>query len=177
MAELLVDRDAALIGESAWATFSPCRDYRYALFRRWSELAEGVMWIMCNPSTADAFKLDPTVRRCARFAQSWNHASVLVVNIFGLRSTDPKALYLHSDPVGRDNDEVIGTWLDCWDGPVVAAWGVHGAYRQRGEQVAELVRAHGKRLHCLGVTKDGHPKHPLYVPGATALIEYPGGGR
>lgn len=173
--QLVVDRDAALIGEAATATFSPRREYRYVLTRRWQELTEGVMWIMCNPSTADAFVLDPTIRRCQTFTRSWGYGGLAVVNIFGLRSTDPRVLYRHPDPIGRDNDSVIGEWLDHWAGPVVAAWGVHGAYRQRGEQVAELVRAHGKRLMCLGVTKDGHPKHPLYVPGTTSLVEIEGG--
>lgn len=176
--QLLVDRERGLLGDEATATFSPCRTYRYALTRRWVANTEGIAFLMLNPSTADAFVLDPTIRRCMGFARGWGFGGLLVLNLFGLRSTDPAALRTHVDPVGPDNDAVIVDWLGRLSGPVVAAWGVHGVYRQRGEQVAGLLRDHGRRLMCLGATKDGHPRHPLYVAGKTALAEYPvPGGR
>lgn len=172
---LVIDSDATLIGDDATATFSLCRTWRYALTRRWQPNTVGIAFLMLNPSTADAFELDPTVRRCIGFAKAWGYGGLLVLNLFGLRSTDPRGLKTHPDPVGPDNDTVIGQWLDLLSGPVVAAWGVHGAYQQRDRQVAKLVAAHGKRLMCLGTTKDGHPLHPLYRPASSPLVEWRGG--
>lgn len=170
---LITDRDGGLFGEESTATFSPCRTYRYALTRRWEEDdSDGVAFLMLNPSTADAMADDPTIRRCVGFAKTWGFGGLLVLNLFALRATDPKQLYGHDDPVGPDNDAVIGGWLDRLSGPVVAAWGVHGAYRQRHAEVTDLVRAHGKQLMCLGATKDGHPKHPLYVAASTPLVRH-----
>lgn len=173
---LVEDRDTPGLGEEATATFSPCRTYRYALTRRWAcwPLAA---FVMLNPSTADAFVLDPTVRRCVNFAHRWGAGGVLILNLFALRSTDPKALYSHPDPVGPVNDAVIAERLSsdkC--GPpvaVVAAWGVHGVLNGRAGQVATLLRAWGVEPVCLGVTKGGHPRHPLYVRGDTAAIPLP----
>jgi len=173
---LIVDRDEPLLVD-ATATFSPCRTYRYALTRRWSDRPLAV-FVMLNPSTADAFTLDPTVRRCIGFAHSWTAGGILVLNLFALRATDPKALSGHADPVGPDNDAVIATHIagDEAVGPVVAAWGVHGNLRGRDQRVAGMIRARGVRPLCLGLTKDGHPRHPLYVPGDTAAVDLPGDG-
>ena len=173
---LVVDRDPLLLGRST-ATFSPCRTWRYALTRRWLDNTEGVAFLMLNPSTADAFMLDPTLRRCKSFATAWGYGAMLILNCFALRSTDPRGLKTHPDPVGPDNDAVITEWLGRLSGPVIAAWGVHATYQGRAAQVAELVHAAGRELMCLGTTKDGHPRHPLYVPAATDLTVWPGDGR
>ncbi|MFG1846697.1 DUF1643 domain-containing protein [Micromonospora carbonacea] len=175
MADLLVtDRDASLLGDDSTATFSPCRTWRYSLTRRWRPDTEAVAFLMLNPSTADAMVLDPTIRRCIGFAKQWGFGGLLVLNCFALRSTDPAALKTHPDPVGPDNDAVIVDWLGRLSGPVVAAWGVHATYRGRDAQVADLVRAAGRPLVCLGVTKGGQPRHPLYVPASTPLTPWRG---
>lgn len=172
---LLVDRDETLTGVAATATFSPCRTYRYALTRRWSNRPPAV-FIMLNPSVADAFVDDPTLRRCIGFARSWTAGGLILLNLFALRSTDPMVLRAHPDPVGPDNDMVVAEQLAEADGgPVIAAWGVHGALHGRGKRVAALIRARGARPLCLGLTKDGHPRHPLYVPNDTATIDLSGG--
>ncbi|MEU0078635.1 DUF1643 domain-containing protein [Micromonospora tulbaghiae] len=173
---LVTDRDGDLL-HTASATFSPCRTWRYSLTRRWQPNTETICFLMLNPSVADAFKADRTVARCIDFARRWGFGGLLVLNCFGLRSTDPKGLLTHPNPVGPDNDAVIGERLARLSGPVVAAWGVHATYQDRAAQVAELVSTVGRRLMCLGVTKDGHPRHPLYVPGVTELAEWPGGAR
>jgi hypothetical protein len=173
---LVEDRDTPGLGEESTATFSPCRTYRYALTRRW---AHGPLaaFVMLNPSTADAFILDPTVRRCIGFARRWNAGGVLVLNLFALRSTDPKALYRHEDPVGPANDDVIAGWLASGEvDRVVAAWGAHGVLNGRAGQVASRLRTSGAEPVCLGVTKDSHPRHPLYVRGDTAAIPLPSTG-
>lgn len=174
---LLVDRDDRAMpgfGDEATATFSPCRTYRYALTRRWNQSWPVAVFVMLNPSTANAFVEDPTVRRCLSFARSWGAGGLVVLNAFALRSTDPKALYSHADPVGPANDDVIAETLTGAEpvGPVVVAWGQHGALRGRGEQVLKLLRAYGVKPLCLGLTKAGQPRHPLYVRGDAATVEY-----
>lgn len=168
---LVVDVDEGLL-ESASATFDQDRIYRYALTRTWDTDRPVATFIMLNPSTADAFKLDPTIRRCIGFARAWGCGGLVVVNLFGLRSTDPKGLYTHPDPVGVANDEVIADQLAAAAGPVVAAWGAHGVHLNRCGQVGALVQQCGRSLLCLGVTNAGQPRHPLYVPGARPAVDY-----
>jgi hypothetical protein len=177
-AALLVDHDDRAItgtGEEATATFSACRTYRYALTRRWAADKPWAVFVMLNPSTADAFTVDPTVRRCIGFARSWGAGGLMVVNAFALRSTDPIALYRHPDPIGPANDTVIAEALTGDHvGWVVTAWGAHGVLHGRAEQVDRILRSHSVRPLCLGLTKEGHPRHPLYARGDTATIDYPG---
>jgi len=146
------------------ATFDKTERYRYRLERCWKEHPLRLCnFVMLNPSTADAFVLDPTVTRCVGFARDWGFDGLIVTNIFALRSTDPKKLYTVDDPVGPDNDAAILA-AAYQSELVVAAWGTHGKLHDRGERVAsELRHAVGDALRCLGVTKHGHPKHPLYL--------------
>lgn len=156
------------------AVLSPCRTFRYRLDRVWSDAEPLVAFIMLNPSTADEQKDDPTIRRCVGFAKAWGYGGVVVGNLFSLRSTDPKALYGHADPVGPDNDkyllEIAG---DCHQ--VIAAWGTHGSLRERGREVAYMLN--GTNMSALKVTADGSPGHPLYIAANTAPKAYFGYGR
>lgn len=177
VSRLITDEHSATLDERATAAFSPCRAYRYALTRVWDPERPLAVFVMLNPSTADAFTVDPTIRRCLGFARSWAAGGLLVLNLFALRSTDPTALYAHPDPVGPDNDLVIAEWFStaaALDGPVICAWGVHGALAGRAQRVGQLLRAQGVRALCLGTTKGGHPRHPLYVPAAVTAVEYRG---
>jgi hypothetical protein len=119
---------------------------------------------MLNPSTADAEKLDPTVRRCVGFAERWGYGSLEVANLFAFRSTDPSELYRAEDPIGPENDRHIKDAV-CASRSVIAAWGQHGRLRGRDEEVVELVTDLAD-LHCLRRTKHGLPWHPLYLPGS-----------
>jgi hypothetical protein len=141
------------------AIFSECRAYRYSLIRRW---ADGPIqtWIMLNPSTADEVVNDPTVERCQRRATSHGFGALEVVNIFALRSTDPKVLYGHDDPVGPLNDNYI---LDAAkrSNQIVCGWGAHGALHNRGFEVAKILKEFD--INALATTKGGQPRHPLYI--------------
>jgi hypothetical protein len=150
----------------ATATFDTSEQYRFRLSRVWDPAGERCVFTMLNPSTADAFKLDATVTRCVRFARAWGFGALEVVNVFAYRSTDPKGLYGHPDPVGPGNDDAIVAAAKA-AGQVIAAWGVHGALGGRAEAVRRLLDHTGVTLTVLGLTKGGHPKHPLYLPGDT----------
>jgi hypothetical protein len=121
---------------------------------------------MLNPSTADAFQLDPTNRRCVGFAQAWGYGSMVTTNIFAFRSTDPVGLRTANDAVGPANDEEILTAAKNAD-LVIAAWGTHGELYGRGTAVRDMLATAGIERHVLRLTKDGHPGHPLYVAGDT----------
>lgn len=147
--------------EQSGAVFSPCRRYRYRLWRTWGEAAPAV-FVMLNPSTADEIENDPTVERCERRARAMGFGGLRVANIYALRSTDPTALYTSDDPVGPENDAAILESV-AGAGLVVCAWGAHGNLHQRGENVLQLLRATGVTPHYLKLNNDGTPKHPLYV--------------
>ena len=150
------------------ATFSPCGRYRYTLRRQWDESKPSALFVMLNPSTATALLDDPTIRRCIGFAKAWGYGGLLVGNIFAMRSTDPDVLYDADDPVGPDNDAALAG-LHSEAALTVAAWGVHGKYLGRGNAV---LRRLGGAVRCLGQTKDGHPRHPLYIAGDCMPVEY-----
>lgn len=152
------------------AVFSPCSRYRYRLRRLWLLGAGRVVWVMLNPSTADAVKNDPTIERCTRFAQRWGYRELEVVNIFAFRSTDPAGLLTLADPVGPENDRHIVEAVLGAD-RVVAAWGKHGAYMDRGAKVAAML-AGECRLVALAVNADGSPRHPLYIPYTAIPMDY-----
>lgn len=164
---LMVDRDLAGVDT---ATFSPCGTYRYALTR--GPLNRPAVFVMLNPSTADAFSADPTIRRCLGFARSWGYDGLIVVNAFALRSTDPSALRIHPDPVGPDNDAVLASLVGSTTGPVVVAWGVHAELHGRAGRMLQLIAEAGMEPLCLGTTQGGHPRHPLYIRGDTVPVPY-----
>lgn len=160
-------------GVLAGATISTCGVYRYTLDRIWSASLPTALFIMLNPSTADASEDDPTIRRCISFAKRMDCGGLTVVNLFALRSTDPDALTSHPDPVGPDNDTHTALALGKRLGCVIAAWGAHPFARTRAEAVTGLLAAHGWQLNCLGTTKAGDPRHPLYVRGDQPLQPWP----
>ena len=121
------------------AVFSPCRTWRYTLTRVWDMTVPPAMFIGLNPSTADEVNNDPTVRRCLGFAKQWGYGGLIMTNIFAYRATDPRVMKAAKDPVGLKND----VWLKKMGEEaaiVVAAWGVHGAFGDRGAQVLKLIR-------------------------------------
>ena len=147
--------------------FSPFREYRYTLYREWAPGDKVVQFIGLNPSTADEVKNDPTVTRCINYAKQWGYTGMYMTNIFAFRATDPAVMKAHPEPVGEENDHYL-SMIARESEIVVAAWGTHGAYRNRGQQVKQLIQD----LHCLRITKDGHPSHPLYLPKNLVPIGY-----
>lgn len=144
------------------AVYSDCEHYRYALTRTWDPAGKRVLFVMLNPSKATEVQNDPTVERCERRARALGFGAFQVTNIFAWRETDPHKMRKVTAPVGPDNDAILREG-SAWADQIIAAWGTHGAHLNRGSAVARLLQRTGKPLTTLGLTKQGHPKHPLYI--------------
>lgn len=140
--------------------------YRYRLWRRWGT-GPHALWVMLNPSTADANQDDPTIRKCMGFAKLWGFEGIEVVNLFAWRSTSPDAIRMVADPVGPENDVHIRE-AAAKAPQVVAGWG-RAIPRQWLPRVRDVLALLGE-VHCLGLTDDQQPRHPLMVAYATPLI-------
>lgn len=154
------------------AIYSDCERYRYALTREWDAQGKRVLFVMLNPSTATEVQNDPTVERCERRARTLGYGGFRVTNIFAWRDTDPKLMRAAADPIGPENDKAIHEGC-LWADDVIAAWGTHGAHLARGADVEAILRASGKPLYHLGLSKAGHPKHPLYIAYAQQPDRWP----
>ena len=148
------------------AGYSDCERYRYLLTRTWDPGGDKALFVMLNPSTATELQNDPTVERCERRARALGFGAFRVCNIFAWRETDPAKMRRAADPVGPGNDRAI-TESCPWADRIICAWGAHGAHLDRGPEVERLMRATGRPLYHLGLTRAGHPRHPLYVGYAT----------
>lgn len=152
-----------------YATLSDDGRYRYTLHRVWDHDAPQIAWLMLNPSTADALTDDPTIRRCIGFSRSWGYGSLVVVNLFALRATDPVALnsFAPNDPIGPLNNDYL--FAAASQGEIVCAWGasVPQYWRHRPAGVVQILRERGAILYHLGLTKSGQPRHPLYLAADT----------
>lgn len=149
----------------SYATFDADGLYRYTLGRYWvADARRFCNFVMLNPSTADAEVLDPTVTRCVRYAHDWGFDGLIVTNIFALRATNPRDLRGVDDPVGPENRAAILSTAYRSE-LVIAAWGTHGRFMGRGQIVAEqlMYAKRPENLKCLGRTKHGYPRHPLYL--------------
>lgn len=154
------------------AFFSPCRTWRYVLWRVWDSRKARCVFIGLNPSTADETEDDPTIRRCVGFARRWGFGGIVMLNIFAFRATDPRDLKKAEDPVGPQNDEILWRYHDL-KGLTVACWGSHGDFMRRGKKVAKLLVG----MRCFGLTAAGHPKHPLYLRADSETVPFLGGAR
>lgn len=152
------------------ALLSKCERYRYRLTRHWDASRRALPFVMLNPSTADADKDDPTIRRCMEFAKREGMGGIVVVNLYAFRATKPLDMFSEPANVGPHNEDYlteIGATAVATGTPIVCAWGAHGHDSQR---VIDLFRRQGANLVCFGKTKAGHPRHPLYVLGLQPLV-------
>ena len=144
------------------AVYSDCENYRYSLTRVWNPDAGRVLFVMLNPSKATEIENDPTVERCERRARALGFGGFRVTNIFAWRETSPKLMRQAQAPIGPDNDLILKESI-LWAEQVIAAWGTHGAHLGRGPEVQDLLLGSDRPVYHLGLSKDGHPKHPLYI--------------
>jgi hypothetical protein len=160
------------------ADISECGRYRYRLWREWRDTLPlgqrdrgNVLWIALNPSTADAHEDDATLRRMLAFSQRAAFGALYVCNLFAVRSTDPRAI-TSPGAVGPDNNAFLRAESEAADS-IVAAWGADLNARARASEVAALLGEFAHKTYCLGRTKDGAPRHPLYVRGDAELSPWP----
>jgi hypothetical protein len=164
----MISSAKSLLRENS-ANFSECGRYRYLLTRGFGGEST-CLFVMLNPSAADAEQDDPTIRRCISFARREGFGRLEVVNIYGFRSASPSVLFAAKDPIGEGDDAAITAALERTDS-VVVAWGNH-AEQERAAAVIELIKRSGKLARCFGLTMQGQPKHPLYLHADTELVEY-----
>lgn len=143
--------------------------YRYELERevlKYPGYGNGQLcWIMLNPSTADEIVDDATIRRVKGFTRRENYGSLIVVNLFAARATRPEELLRMEDPTGPENKMYVNDAIVMSDA-VVCAWGAWWKAQPNRPprlNVEALIKKAGKKPLCLGRTKSGEPKHPLYV--------------
>ena len=159
-------REIELFENKNGAEFSQCRKYRYALWRIWDESKPLVMFIGLNPSTANEDTNDPTIRRVIRFAKDWGYGGVYMMNLFAIISSKPEILITCSDPIGDNDKWLFNIYLKCKD--AVFAWGNFKEAEHRAKEVGDRF----KYATCLGINKNGSPKHPLYVAAKTRPVNY-----
>lgn len=159
--------------DKSGAVFSDCERFRYDLWRSWGSgpflkrvTHKRLVFIGLNPSTADAYKNDPTVTRCINFARRYCFGGMHMLNLFGFRSTDPagcRAMGLAA--IGEHNDEhILRVCTADTTGVIVASWGAFEWAQERGEQVAAMLVERGIVVNALALTRQGYPRHPLYLP-------------
>ena len=145
--------------------------FRYWLHRELASAGrEGLVFVMLNPSTADAVNDDATIRRCVGFGRQWGYRELTVVNLFALRATKPADLRRHgAEAIGEHNDDVL-RWMRQHPATlmVVAAWGNQGTHLGRDAAAMAIIAP----TKALGVTKQGCPKHPLYVRSSAQPLPY-----
>lgn len=163
-------------GQSSAAALSDCGTFRYALERRWGD-GLTVLFMMLNPSTADAEQDDPTIRRCIGFAKRLGYERLLVWNLYAYRATDPRDLDAVDDPIGPENFD-YHCRLVAQANLIIAAWGAkpaRGKFTNR-EKIMRWGPLYELPVYALGLTKDGHPRHPLYVRADAELVRWLGAG-
>lgn len=155
------------------AMLSECGTFRYRLWRIWRPELKRAMFIMLNPSTADAANDDPTIRKCAAFARKWGCGGIEVVNLYAFRTPSPAALKASGYRVGPDNLKVLHSMLKGTAHLTlnVAAWGAH-AQPSMAEWFRVEAESAGHVLHYLRLNKGGSPAHPLYLPLDSELKEW-----
>ena len=148
------------------ALFSPCRNYRYALWRQWDVNKPWVGFIGLNPSTANENTNDPTLKKVIKFASDWDYGGVYMLNLFAWVTPHPHELYSLSDPVGDNHQHLFRFANRCQE--IIFAWGASPkAQVQAGTLIARFPRA---KVLCLN--KGGSPRHPLYVAADTRPVRY-----
>ena len=153
------------------AVISDCGKYRYLLRRTWDHAKPRCLYIMLNPSTADARQDDATIRSCIRLASGLGYGSIEVVNVFAWRATKPDELLAASDPCGPRNEDIVKAAIRrCYIS--ICAWGAWPPADEASSYIRNAIRTERRAAFCFGKTKSGAPKHPLYVKSGTLLETY-----
>lgn len=160
------------------AVISECQRYRYTLYRAWGSEQAYLLWVMLNPSTADATRDDATVRKRVGFTARRGFSSLYIVNLFAWRTRHPGELLSAGDPVGPLNNFYLGAHAGSpFCKGIVVAWGSLDFMRRsrvydRAAQVVDLLRILPQPIACLGKSKSGDPRHPSRIGYDTPLLNF-----
>ena len=167
----------------SFCLFSDCRSYRWILKRELIKGTKTVIFIGLNPSTADSFHNDRTLSRIINFCSKWDYKNIYIINLFGLISKSPSKLLKSKDPVGKYNDLITLQMLEFWSENVNCdlwlGWGNKGTLNNRDNKVQKIIKRLSylnetennchKRIYSLGLSKQGNPRHPLYMSNESFL--------
>ena len=145
------------------AEFSIDKKERYSLNREWDKSKNKILYIMLNPSLADDKNDDPTIRRLINFTKKFNYGGFLVGNIFTTITPNPKELDKSKGMSDKNFEELIKL-INKVD-QIVYAW---GSSIEEPQLLKKLVLS----PKCFGKNFNGTPKHPLYLPSQTKLINF-----
>ena len=155
------------------ASFSSCKDYRWSLTRKINDSKKELIFIGLNPSYANSSLDDPTLRRLIGFSKLWGYGSLVVINLFARISKSPRLLALCDDPVGWNNDFELNKRINYWSRNDLCelwiGWGVNGNLKDRNKIILKRIKKSLKHPCVIGLTKEGHPKHPLYISKRKSL--------
>ena len=158
------------------ADISDCGRYRYCLGRSWDTRIPSCVFVGLNPSTADAEKDDATIRRCISFTQRFGFGGFTMLNLYAFRATDPRELLTVANPIGPGNNKTflsvssaVNVFICAW-GPPKSHYERKLHFSRRVREVLELIAQ--SKVYCLGLSKEGYPRHPLRIPTKKDLEEY-----
>ncbi len=169
------------------AFFSGCGKYRWSLRLSNDPQKKHLLFIGLNPSDASEERNDHTLLRLIGYCNEWDYGTLVVLNLFARISKYPALVKRIKDPVGGLNDLEIDHWLHEWsssdDWDLWLGWGADGTLLNRNNNVLLMLKRYSlvRRKFfpkssgplTLGFTKEGHPRHPLYLPRSLKLDPYP----
>lgn len=154
-----------LFGGSNGAIFSEDKKYRYVLWRIWDKNKPLIMFIGLNPSTANEYIDDPTIRRIKTFTKIWEYGGFYMLNLFTYITVYPEELIKCNNPLKLANWYLEIYVKKCEK--IVFAWGSFQEAKNRAEEIINRLKG-----YALKINKDGMPAHPLYIPTNTKLIKF-----
>jgi hypothetical protein len=152
------------------AKFSPCKKYRLQLWRLWDDQLPIIMFLMLNPSSADAHNDDPTIRRCVNFTKNWGYGGFYIGNLYPLISSKPKLLLESLSVSHSENKLNLDEMAEKCD-KIICAWGNFEIVKKLGIPNDFLIDYKNK-LYYISKSKNETPKHPLYLKSSLKLKKY-----
>jgi hypothetical protein len=150
--------------------FSPCKKYRLQLWRLWDDQLPIIMFLMLNPSSADAHNDDPTIRRCVNFTKNWGYGGFYIGNLYPLISSKPKLLLESLSVSHSENKLNLDEMAEKCD-KIICSWGNFEIVKKLGIPNDFLVDYKNK-LYYISKSKNETPKHPLYLKSSLKLKKY-----
>jgi len=146
------------------ALLSKDKKYRYSLKRIWDNDKPKVLFIMLNPSLADNYQDDPTIRRLIKFAKLYGYGGFYVGNLFSYITPYPSELLDKDLMFSKKNIHEIKKMTGLIK-DVVYGW---GNSFEEPEWLKQII----SNPKCFGKNKNKTPKHPLYLSYNNKLVNY-----